>query len=330
MVRGVYTRPEPITDAAIIAALRDGWGFNASHVAYLPAGFGSHHWIVRAADGARRFLTVDDLTTREFLGGSPPEAFDALSRAFATAHGLEQSGLDWVVGPVVDGDGQVLRWLDQSFSVAVFPYVEGAVAAEYASEAERSDVVARLVELHQCTEPVAERARRETFAVPNRADLEAAMASVSTPWTAGPYAEPARALLAEHIGDVRERFADYDRLVARALAHQGEWTITHGEPHSGNVLRTGAGLRVIDWDTVLIAPQERDLWMLVANPSDTHAQSYTAATGRAVQPHLLRLYALWWELCEIAIYVSEFHTPHADTEDSAVSWRSLRHYLHGS
>ena len=39
----------------------------------------------------------------------------------------------------------------------------------------------------------------------------------------------------------------------------GPHVITQGEPHPGNVLRTLAGLRLIDWDVSALARPERDL-----------------------------------------------------------------------
>lgn len=318
-----------ITDAAIIAPLRDGWGFDAVVADYLPVGFGSHHWLARAADGAQRFVTVDDAGSKDFLGSSPPKAYDGLRRAFTTALALQDWGLDWVVGPYLDEQGHVLRWLDEPFSIAVFPYVAGHTRQEYASDEERTGVVNLLTELHGSTEPVAAVARRETFAVPNRADLELAMAEVATPWTGGPYSEPARLLLAAHLDGVRGHLADYDRLAQQALLDPGKWSITHGEPHSRNVLRTDAGLRVIDWDTALVAPPERDLWMLAATASDPVAQQYTAAAGHPVDANLLRLYAVRWDLDEVGGYVAGCRAPHRETEDAAASWRNLRYFIRG-
>jgi spectinomycin phosphotransferase len=325
----MFTRPDVITDAAIISALRDGWGFDAVVADYLPVGFGSHHWMARAADGARRFVTVDDLGSRDYLGPTSPEAYDALKRAFATVRTLHECGLDWVVGPCLDSQGQVLRWLDGTFSIAVFPYVEGHTSPEYASDEERTGVVNLLTELHRSTERAAAVARRETFAVPNRADLELAMAEVAIPWTGGPYSEPARLLLFSHLDGVRGHLADYDRLAQQALDDPGKWHITHGEPHSRNVLRTDAGLQVIDWDTALVAPPERDLWMLAATASDPVAQQYTAATGHAVDTNLLRLYAVRWDLDEVGGYVAGCRAPHRETEDAAESWRNLQHFIRG-
>ena len=320
----MFTRPTAIEDATIIAALRAGWQFDAVAVDYLAAGFGSHHWVASAADGAQHFLTVDDLAGRDFFGGNPPAAFDALSTAFAVAHQLANA-LDWVVGPLADTDGQVLRWLAEAYTIAVFPYVEGTTTEQYASDAERSNVVALVAELHQSTGALTAPARREVFRLPNRADLEAALRSLDDAWTGGPYSEPARALLRQHANGVRRVLGDYDDLAHEALRDPTGWTITHGEPHSANVMRTNGGLRLIDWDTALLAPPERDLWMLLPpGGPDPLGQRYTEITGHAVNEALLRLYALWWDLCEIGIYLAEFRATHTDTEDSRVAWQGLQ------
>ncbi len=325
----MLTRPDAIADATILHALQDGWAFDAVTVEYLRAGFGSHHWVARAADGTRRFVTVDDLASRDFLGSDPSPAFDGLTRAFTTARALRDAGLSWVVGPSTGTDGQVLGWLQTPFSIAVFPYVDGVTTAEYRSDSELADVIPLLAEMHQRTGQVVDDARRQTFRLPNRADLEIAIAQVAGPWTAGPYSEPARHLLAEHLEGVRGQLADYDRLAEQALEDPGGWTITHGEPHSRNVMRTDAGPRVIDWDTALIAPPERDLWMLAPTASHPVAQQYTAATGHEVRPALLRLYGLMWDLDEIGGYLARFRSSHTDDDDSAESWRNLQHFIRG-
>ncbi len=325
----VFTRPTAIADSAILAALRHGWGLDAVAATYLAAGFGSHHWVTTGSTGVQWFVTVDDLAARDFLGRDPVAAFDGLGKAFSVAYRLHQCGSDWVVAPVADPDGRVVRRLDATYSIAVFPYVKGTVTEEYGSDAERRTVVELLAELHQSVKSVASIVRREDFRLPNRADLEAALASIDRRWVAGPYAEPARLLLTRHIGGVERLLDDYDRLAGQALLDQSDWTITHGEPHSANILRTDTGMRLIDWDTALLAPPERDLWMLLPDPyeGDTLAEHYAASTGHHIDVELLRLYRLWWDLTEIGIYLAGFRATHADTEDMRESWRNLQLFI---
>ena len=103
---------------------------------------------------------------------------------------------------------------------------------------------------------------REDFALPGREELEEAFAQLETPWDQGPFAEPARELLRARVGGLRDRLRAYDALAGRVSEEPGTCVVTHGEPHSANVIRdAGGGLVLVDWDTTLVAPPERDLWM---------------------------------------------------------------------
>ena len=102
--------------------------------------------------------------------------------------------------------------------------------------------------------------------------------------------------------------------------------ITHGEPHRGNTINTADGVVLIDWDTALLAPPERDLWMLVGEDAQT-AADYTERTGVVLDDSAMRLYRLWWDLCEISLFTAEFRAPHEDTEDTRVAWAALARFL---
>ena len=54
---------------------------------------------------------------------------------------------------------------------------------------------------------------------------------------------------------------------------------------------------------------------------------YTSKSGRPVDADALRLYRLWWDLCEISLYVAEFHSPHIDSVDTRTAWQGLEKYL---
>lgn len=63
----MLTPPADLTEAALLAALAQGWGLDVASLEYQPVGWGSHHWDVTDAAGARWVVTVDDLeSTAEF------------------------------------------------------------------------------------------------------------------------------------------------------------------------------------------------------------------------------------------------------------------------
>src|SRR5262245_52533254 len=96
----------------------------------MPVGFGSHHWRALAPDGSPRFVTVDDLQAGFQAGPDTDAAFAALERAFRTAAWLrDDAELEFVVAPIRDDDGAVIRRVSDRYAVTVSPFVVGETRA---------------------------------------------------------------------------------------------------------------------------------------------------------------------------------------------------------
>ncbi|GIG61680.1 hypothetical protein Lfu02_60520 [Longispora fulva] len=323
-------RPDGVTESALFEALAAGWGLTVRSARYVPLGAGSYHWAVTTDDGTR-FVTVDH------LGGADREAtFARLEHAFDTAVALRRdAGLGFVVAPVPTRTGATVCRLDPRYSVAVFPMLDGR-SGRFGPHppADRAEVVALLAALHLATPVVAAHAPPVDLALPGRAGLHDALRHLDGEWAGGPYAEPARRLLADRAGHVVALLTEFDRLVAHVRGTTTDWVVTHGEPHPGNLIRDAAGPHLVDWDTVRLAPPERDLWMLAAGPGSSDSgdsgaseavfDDYARTTGRAVDPAALALYRRWWNLADIANYVAELRGPHRITADSSASWEYLQ------
>jgi spectinomycin phosphotransferase len=305
--------------AAVVDALREGWGFEASVVEYLPVGAGSYHWAVADASGAPAFVTVDDLDQKTWLGDARDPSFDGLRRAFDTAVALRAGGLDFVVAPTPTRDGESLRRLDSQFTLALFPFVEGRGAEWGAHDDEsRAAALAMVADLHAAAVPAGNTAGLD---IPGRHHVEAALREVDEPWTGGSLSEPARDAIRDSASELAELLALADRLAAEGGG--GDWVVTHGEPHVANLVRTTDGWRLVDWDTVALAPPERDLWMLVERADEAAAEEYASATGRAVDQTALDYFRLAWELKDLAEYLNVLRAPHEENEDTTREYRSL-------
>ncbi len=315
-------RPEGVTERDIALALADGWGIAAGSLTYAPVGGGSYHWLAGEEPGERRFVTVDDLDDKGWLGRTRPAVLAGLRAAMDAAVTLRrQAGLGFVVAPVPGTAGETVRPVGGRHAVAVFPFLAGTPGGwgESLAAPERAELVTMLAALHR-TDPAAIRLRRAGPALSWRGDLETALGELARPWTGGPYAEPARALLAAAAGPVRRQLETLDRWSARWPA--SEVVITHGEPHPGNVLRTPGGLALIDWDTVGLAPPERDLWM-VATESGDELRRYTELTGRPVDTSAIEFYRMRWALDDLSCFVRDLRAPHRRTPGSEEAWQAL-------
>ena len=102
--------------------------------------------------------------------------------------------------------------------------------------------------------------------------------------------------------------------------------ITHGEPSASNVVVNDEGLHLVDWESALIAPPERDLWSLFEEDPAT-LERYATRSGRAVNADAITFYRLWYDFFEIGGYLRLLRQPHTGDADAAESWKNLRHFL---
>src|SRR5690349_1815498 len=109
-MRTVRERPEGLSDDDLIRGLAEGWKLPARTIEFLPVGAGGYHWAV----DRRWFVTIDVRTDQL-----------TLNRALGTAVALRQAGLDFVVAPLPDRDGNATRPLNGRHTLSVYPLIAG-------------------------------------------------------------------------------------------------------------------------------------------------------------------------------------------------------------
>jgi len=325
----VLTRPADLAEDAIREALASAWGLQVQELAYRPVGFGSYHWLAETVADGRLFLSIDDLYKRQrHARETPEESFERLRGAFEAAAALGRAGCSFVVAPMPDRRGQILCRLGSHYTLVVHPFVVGEPAGQDGRFNRREDleaVVDRLAELHRATAGAGS-APREDGLLPNRDRLLSGLDRLGETWDGGPFGEPARHLLAGHAPEVELLLATYDQWAEGVLGDQDGWVLTHGEPGASNVLIGPEGPLLVDWESALIAPPERDLWDL--EPGDGSVlRRYRLAGGAEVSPQALRFYRLYYDLFEIGGYLGFFGQAHTDDADARESWKNLSYFL---
>jgi hypothetical protein len=328
----VLTEPRDLDRSELARVLAERWGLRDPQLDYLAVGFGSHHWRAVDSRGTRSFVTVDDLEAGTRTTPDPDSALAALNRAFRTAALLrDDAALEFVLAPHFDREGEIIRRVSHRYAITVSPLVDGE-SREYGPYEEPDDrrrMGAVLGRLHAATDQVpGDLPRREDFALPSRTALVDALHDLDRTWDSGPFAEPARGLLQVSAHQLELRLDEYDELVVGVRESSDSWVITHGEPHRANIIRDPrGGVHLVDWDTTLIAPRERDLQM-VLDQDLTGWDEYSELAGvDSLNQDALRLYRLWWELADITVFVAGFRGPHERTEDMVASWEILARNL---
>jgi spectinomycin phosphotransferase len=252
-------------------------------------------------------------------------ALGGLRNAFDAALSLrDEGGLDFVIAALPTARGETVRRIGMRHAVAVFPFIPGRPGhfGDDGSPAERAEVAGMLAKLHRPASAAPRSAVRREPGITARDNLEEALADVNHPWSGGPFSEPTRDWLARNAADLRGQLCEFDRLAARVAAAERGLVVTHGEPHPGNLIRTGSGLVLVDWDTVALALPERDLW-LVTTGADGAAMRYADATGRDIDGEALSMYRLAWDLTDIALFTKLLRSAHRRTADTEAAWLNL-------
>ena len=243
--------PTELSDLEVLHIVRAAWDHTATGVEHLSVGFGAHHWRVDGGGGPSLFATYDRFGTRHSV--------DSLTAAYAGAMRLADAGLEFVLAPLRTRSGGVMVPAAEG-ALSCTPWVDAAVVGDGAVD--DADVaaanIADLARLH-AADPPAGLPGWSPVVEPDVGDRLAVL--VANAWTTGPYGEAARGAVAGRLTAITEWTGRY--LVLAEAATDRRWVVTHGETHTRNQLMTRDGIRFVDWESLKLAPRERDLATLV-------------------------------------------------------------------
>jgi spectinomycin phosphotransferase len=244
-----------LPDELLIACLQHDYGLRIVQVDFLPLGNDLNTAVYRVvADDARPYFL-------KLRSG----AFDEITVAIPRL--LSDQGMAQIIAPIATSAGQLWTRVD-AFAVILFPFVDGRNGFEVeVSDRQRVEIGAALKHIHTLAVPEALRQRipREAYAPYWRELVRGFQARAED--TA--FAEPVAAQLAALL---REKRAVIDDLIQRAEQRASllqtrslEYVVCHADIHAANLLiDANDSLYIVDWDTLILAPKERDLMFVGA------------------------------------------------------------------
>ncbi|WP_104205267.1 phosphotransferase enzyme family protein [Billgrantia saliphila] len=210
---------------------------------------------------ARTYRLVDRKGTEFFLKlrrGRPDPA------TLSVPQWLANQGLAHVVAPLATRTGELWAKFG-SLHAVLYPFVEGHSGWQVELTPGQWRTLGKtLRSVHEATLPhtLLQRLPRETYSPVWRQRVAAWLARLPAV-TSG--SEPGRRM----IGLLKRQQSVIRHIVDRATALAGELRrqdlpccLCHGDLHAGNVLVSNERLALIDWDTLWLAPRERDLMFI--------------------------------------------------------------------
>lgn len=233
----------------LISCLQNAYGLSAAEVAFLPLGADMNSAVYRVAgiEGTGYFLKL--------------RSGDFDEMGVLVPHLLQAHGVVEVIPSLPTLDDQPWIRLDE-YAVILYPFVEGQDGYEVElSDAQWVALGAAIRELHDLSLPpdLDGHMPRETYGGHWRNLVRHFM----TTQLNSRYDDAVAAEMADFLRRKHEevlRLADQVEALAGMLSAQPpQMVLCHADLHAGNVLISQGELFVVDWDTLLLAPRERDL-----------------------------------------------------------------------
>ena len=292
--------PTHVTDEDVLATVAEHWAGDLDRIGHLPVGFGAYHWRASGPDTIL-FVTLDQLGGRHTI--------ETLDAAYAGADTLSTSGLDFVLAPLATttGGGHTVPFEGDALSTT--PWRIGTTTGDGTMSGARALATREALDRLHATSAPGEIPHWQPLVEPDLADDLAQRTAGA--WDSGPYGEDARTAIADHLDDIARWTTTYHQLAA--TTDPDTWVATHGEPHTRNQLLTAEAMFLIDWESLKLAPRERDLRVL---DDAGHPQ-------RDADEAMVEMFDLEWRLDEISQYAAWFEVWHTGTESDAIAFGGL-------
>lgn len=246
----MLTRP-PLKDEDLIDCLRAEYGLIITKISFLPLGADFNTAVYRATtiDGLAYFLK---LRSGEFL-----EASVLVPKYLADI---------CVIPPIATKTGQLWATFG-AFKTILYPYVEGKNGVEAPlSEAQWAQFGATIRKLHNAElSAFVNGIPREAFSSQWRDSVKAFLERIEKETFEESIAVEAAVFLKSKSAQIFDMVQRTEALAHKLQQESMDFVLCHADIHGWNLLIDEAGaLYIVDWDTLIFAPKERDLMFVGA------------------------------------------------------------------
>jgi spectinomycin phosphotransferase len=255
----MLTKPD-LADEEIVRCLRDAYGLNVEEISFLPLGADLNTAVYRITASGRVDYFLK-LRRREFN-----------EVAVLVPKHLADLGFKQVIPPFTTEEGQFWASL-ASFKASLYPYVEGRNGMEVKlSDQQWIEFGATMKKFHSADIPltITSGVQRETFSSKWRETVKAFLRRIEDEVFGEPVAAEMALFLKSKSSEIYNIVRRVEELACLLQKWPLEYILCHADIHGWNVLIDKEGaLYMVDWDTLIFAPKERDLMFIGAGIGDS-------------------------------------------------------------
>ena len=242
-----------LKDEKIVTCLKNEYGLSVDKIVFLPLGADQRSAVYRveADDETPYFVKLRRGDFNEASLTIPKFLFDL--------------GIKQIIPSLLTQAGQLCADLDP-FKMILYPFVEGLNGFEVnLSDQQRVEFGTVLKRFHTADIPsaITKGIRRELFSPHWREIVKLFLERIDNETFDEPVAVRLAAFLKTHHDETSELVKRSERLALELQAKSPEYILCHGDIHAWNLLiDINDALYIVDWDTLIFAPKERDLMFI--------------------------------------------------------------------
>ena len=305
-------KPE-IQDEEIIACLENQYGLRVERIVFLPLGADLNTAVYRL------------LTNDQMLYFVKLRRGDFNRAAVAVPKYLSDLGIEQIIPPIVAQSGELWARL-APFTLILYPYVRGGNGFERnLSDRQWVEFGTTLKRFHSTEFPAAitRGIPREDFSPHWRDTVKTFLARIMEETFDDPVAVQTAAFLKSKSAETRALAERTEHLAGRLRKQPPEFILCHADIHAWNILIDEQDdFYIIDWDTLIFAPKERDLMFVGGglggrgrSPQDEETLFYQGYGPTQLDPAVLAYYRYERILEDIAVFCEQIFSSDAGGED---------------
>lgn len=315
-------KPTALQEHEIIASLQAEYGLVIDSLQFLPLGNDAQTVVFRAVIPDSRSCFV------KLRSGS----FNAVS--ILVPHLLHAQGSPFVIAPVATRAGKL--WTTRGeYHLAVFPFISGQDGSEAGlSDRHWLELGRALKQLHavMLPQPVLDRIPRETYSDHWRQQVRHFQQQAMQPVFADPIATELAAFLRHKQVVIQKLVGRAAHLAALLSRPDRPMVVCHADIHIWNTFIDSDGhLYIVDWDTLIRAPRERDLMFIGGglfgnqrSPAEEMRLFYEGYGDTPVDPVALAYYRYERIVQDIAAYAEQILLTQGSDRDRANGLNQLK------
>ncbi|MDZ4718897.1 MAG: aminoglycoside phosphotransferase family protein [Roseiflexaceae bacterium] len=297
--------PIDLPEERILACLHTHYGLIVEHLEFLPLGHDSSAWVYRAQtrDGTSYFVKA-----RLSLTNQP---------SLLVPRYLHDHGVTRVIAPLPTQANVLFATIEEAeYVLLVYPFIEGTTGMDHGmSDSQWIEYGAILRQIHTTAiaPELAQVLRFEQFDSTTSDLINTIDLHIGTHTFTEPSAQKLAHFWQEHRGQIKQLQERLQQLAAQVAQAGLPLVLCHADIHTNNVLLdTEQRLWIVDWDEVMLAPQERDLMFVIGGGISRalvglhEEQLFVQGYGQiAMDSVALAYYRYAWAISDISAYAAQ-------------------------